>query len=106
MSAFDDVIDAGLNVGAMALSQYVGKEAQKSLAQAFEKKDFWGILFSAGAYGASAYLYQSSARKLGRLIGKYQRTLPTYDLQVRTSRKAPVWYVPNKTRKPIKTRRA
>ncbi len=106
MSALDDLIDAGVNVGAMALSQYVGKEAEKSLAQALDRKDFWGILFSAGVYGASAYLYQSSSTKLARLAGKYQRTLQRYDLRSIKSRKRPIWYLPEKNRKSSKPKRA
>jgi hypothetical protein len=106
MSALDDLIDAGLNVGVMALSQHVGKEAEKSLAQALERKDFWGILFSAGVYGASAYVYQTSATKLARLAGKYQRALPRYDLRSIKSRKTPIWYLPKKNRKSGKSKRA
>jgi hypothetical protein len=106
MSRTDDIIDAGLNLGAMTLSHYVRKEAEKSLAQAYERNDLLGILISAGAYGASSYAYQSSARNLARLIGKYQRTLPAYDFRVNKPRKTPTWYLPNKNRKSTKARRS
>ena len=105
MSAFDDAVDVGLNLGAMALSQQIGKNAENSLAQAIEKKDLLGILFSAGVYGASMYVYQSSARKVGRIVGKYQTPSPRYYLPSSKSRKTPIWRLPKKNRKSTKTLR-
>lgn len=106
MSAFDDAVDVGLNLGAMALSQQIGKNAESSLADAIERKDLLGILFSAGIYGASMYVYHSSARQVGRIIGKYQGPSSRYYLPLGDSRKTPTGYLPKKSRKSNGTRRA
>jgi hypothetical protein len=75
MSALEDILEAVFHVGVIATAHSVRQGSQKSFADASDRNDFWGMLFSAVLRGGSVYAHVWSAQNLNRLAGKY-RSLP------------------------------
>ncbi len=64
----------------MAVSREIGMGARKALAESLEKRDWAGIFGNSLIYGGSVVAFQTSGRKLNRLLGNPRAPLPSlYD---------------------------
>ena len=93
MSDIEDLVEGLIHMGVLATTYKIGQDAQRAFAEATEKNDAWGMLFSAIACGGAMYGFQWSAKNLNRLIGR-RRALPVYELLLKESGKTPLWYLP------------
>lgn len=77
MDNLERLLRSLFHLGVMALSQEIGMNAKKALAEAIERRDLGGIFGSALVYGGAAYAFQSSGRSFSRLVGNPNAGLPS-----------------------------
>ncbi len=66
------------HIGVMAVAREIGMGAQKALSESLDKRDWAGIFGNSFVYGGSVVAFQSSGRKLNRLLGNSRAPLPSF----------------------------